>query len=245
MSFNIPAITQQEIDADKLEGLPDIPGYSTVDMQKAMDKLATMVAQKVNGLINALGQPSTGVLTEDEVAYAILQAQFASGTGDMLAAMYDPTSKEQDVFAYADNAVSTAVAPIQAAIALAQAEANIKIRRSTAEQVVGIGTNGKPLYHKTFTNISVPAWSSGNPPVSVTVAHGISNPEKFKLVNGTFRGAGDIASQPFPRLYISPTGGSIDLYIQSFNSTNFFINSIYHRAAVIDELTLEYQKSTD
>lgn len=133
MAFNHSTITQQEIDNNNLEGLPDIPGYSTVDMQRALDKLATMVATKLNDLITAMAQSGTGVPTINEMTAAINAAIVSIGAGDMAKAVYDPTNKVADIFAYADTQTATALGAAQNAQAAAQnAQATANTANTTA-----------------------------------------------------------------------------------------------------------------
>ncbi|MGI6085951.1 MAG: hypothetical protein ACOYIF_11020, partial [Acetivibrionales bacterium] len=144
MAFNHPQITQQEIDSNNLEGLPDIPGYSTVDMQKALDKLATMVAHKLNDLIAAMRTAGSGVPTLDDMAQAILNAEISAGSGDMLAGMYDPTNKEQDIFAYTDynvGAVQTALGAVQGDVSNLQTD----VSNLTADVSTRLLTNTAPI----------------------------------------------------------------------------------------------------
>ena len=95
-------LTQLEIQTHGTYGMPDIPALSTVDMQLALDRLATFIGrEKYNELITRLNNQ---VMTASEVMTAIGEAAFESGSGDMQRVIYDTGNKAMDIFSYADTA---------------------------------------------------------------------------------------------------------------------------------------------
>ena len=107
MPFNAAQhkFTQTDADTKGNYGKPDVPGLSTAAMQRLIDSLATHLGmERYNRLIE---QMEAELLTEAEIRALIPEP--GPGDGDMKAAVYDPTGKREDVFAYADDKAGAAL----------------------------------------------------------------------------------------------------------------------------------------
>ena len=131
MSISTLKVHDTDYPNKDVASLPVKPQMSAADLQASFDKLVKLVvAPKLNALIDALaastganenadGAALTGVPTAPTPAKTTSNAQiattafvqaviadavFQSGSADMAKATYDPQTKAQDIFAYADAA---------------------------------------------------------------------------------------------------------------------------------------------
>ena len=119
-------ITEQDLQGRGVMGLPDTPGLSREQMQEKFEETARQVIvpafnELVDELGGAQGASAIGIDPIDGFDAENVQAALgavkgyvdekiiATGAADMQAGVYDPTHKERDIFAYADEAAEAVV----------------------------------------------------------------------------------------------------------------------------------------
>lgn len=109
---------------------------------------------------------------------------------------------------------------------------------STSEQVVGKGTDGKPIYEITVDTGTLPNNTSKS------VAHGVSNMKFAKVIIGSARNPNNGIRIPLPYVYKSGTNARcLQVYV---DDTNINLVSMENMSGYTEsEVTIQYNKTTD
>lgn len=86
-------ITSTDLANKGVSGMPDVPGLSTSEMQAKLEEIVRDV------VIPAFNNNALNTYDKTEVADQIAQKIIEIGAGDMSKSIYDPSHREEDVFA--------------------------------------------------------------------------------------------------------------------------------------------------
>lgn len=113
-----------------------------------------------------------------------------------------------------------------------------KIKYSTEEQVIGTWIDGKPLYQKTFINVSLPNASS-------TINHGIANIDNIFIdYTASYMHQTSYEGYRYPITFYAHQSGGYPITV-AVNETNFIMYGSNGWDNWNFDITVKYTKTTD